>query len=124
MIYLNQTDNKVSIHEIEEKIPHPSYNLSLRIHDIALVKLKTNIIFNEYVYPICLPAKLYAKYKAITTGFGKTDRRKGQSHRLLKVVLEKFSNEECQMELGISINNDSMMCYGHHTERKDSCGVS
>ena len=41
------------------------------MHDIALVKLKTNITFNDYVQPIRLP-KHYSKYSGnyVATGWG------------------------------------------------------
>ena len=57
------------------------------------------------------------------TGFGDTGRGV-LSGKLLKVVLEKFSQPECNDMNNGTFNEATMLCYGHRTERKDSCTVS
>lgn len=60
---------------IDSFISHPNYKSSEKYFDIALIKLKSFIRFDEYVRPacVCLPSGLENPWrKAIAIGFGKT----------------------------------------------------
>ncbi|XP_055525728.1 CLIP domain-containing serine protease B9-like isoform X2 [Wyeomyia smithii] len=61
---------------IEEKLPHPEYNETTKLNDIALLRLNRDIRYSDFVQPICLP---HAEFKqsaagdiAFVTGFGRT----------------------------------------------------
>lgn len=41
--------------EVEGWIVHEDYNVSIRYNDIALIRLKTVVKFDQIVKPICLP---------------------------------------------------------------------
>lgn len=45
--------------EIETKIPHPDYDPfgNNQHNDIALLRLRQNVNFNEFIKPICLPSE-------------------------------------------------------------------
>lgn len=118
-----QNDSKTYTKNVKEIFQHPEYDSKKVYNDIGLVKLDTVIPLSERILPICLPHKAFTPERAVASGFGKTGPTESASTELLKVTLERFSLEECQKPFGksITITNDSMLCYGHHTEHKDSC---
>lgn len=60
--------------KIVARIVHPSYNVSSRYHDIALLKLSADVPLTPSIRPTCLFTLRNAprKDKVIITGFGKT----------------------------------------------------
>ncbi|XP_015178493.1 PREDICTED: serine protease snake-like isoform X2 [Polistes dominula] len=62
-------------YKIIDKIPNPQYKPPSLYHDIALLKLETNVEFNEYVRPACLQTTLpdSPENKATATGWGYVD---------------------------------------------------
>lgn len=122
----SQDDGKVLNFGVDQIYKHPNYIQNKLNEDIGLIKLDRSVNFNERVRPICLPQTASMPPKAIATGFGRTGFRLSPSDRLLKVVLESFTQEECQTTYGrkVNITEDTMMCYGHHTDKKDACNVS
>jgi len=125
IISLSQSNDQ-KVYKVIQKIVHPDYDRTTTSNDIALLKLNRNVDFNENVHPICLPTKQLDEPKAIVTGFGKTGSFDLKiSDNLLKVTLEKFNNSECQdFYSDRSIDEKTMLCFGHHEEMKDSCQVS
>jgi hypothetical protein len=121
-------DNRgVFIYNIKEKVAHPNYNADTSNEDIALLKLDGTVPINEHILPICLPTQQHEDFKAIVTGFGRTKTAGPQSKFLMKVTLEKFTHDECKQAFpedgNIQVDKDTMLCYGHHKERKDACRV-
>ncbi|GFV87301.1 peptidase S1 domain-containing protein [Trichonephila clavipes] len=57
---------------IARLIPHPDYQHSCKLHDIALIKLKKKFKCDFYTLPVCIPQKNYTmeKSRLITTGWG------------------------------------------------------
>jgi secreted trypsin-like serine protease len=51
---------------------HPQYKSNEKYNDIALVKLKTTIRFDEHVRPACIATEVKSRSKMIAIGFGKT----------------------------------------------------
>lgn len=41
---------------VEERIPHPSYSERTRKNDIGLVRMDGEVIYTDYIKPICLPS--------------------------------------------------------------------
>ncbi|XP_070509267.1 trypsin-1-like [Chironomus tepperi] len=103
------------------KYDHYIANRTTVMGDIALLKLAEEVTLNEFILPICLPTKQHEDERGIVTGFGKT--QNGEiANNLMKVTLERFSHSRCQ-ELWNNkiIDSNANLCYGHHTEMKDSC---
>jgi len=112
--------------DVEETFKYDDYtrNSTILIGDLALLKLAEEVPLSEYILPICLPTKQLESEKGIVTGFGITEDGI-LAQNLLKVTLERFSHSECQeLWRNKTIDRDAMVCYGHHTEEKDSCRVS
>lgn len=120
-------DDKTFTFGVEEYLRHPDYLRGSFDNDIGLLKLDGMVPIDEHILPICMPTKQHDDFRAIATGFGKTQNQQ-QSDVLMKVTLEKFDHSECQSSWGedssVRINAQTMLCYGDHSEKKDSCRVS
>lgn len=68
--YLNATD--AVVYQAEKLIIHAGYNEKLYIHDIGLIQVWDDIIFNENIQPISLPTvdKNFDGYPLLATGWG------------------------------------------------------
>ncbi|XP_052889014.1 prostasin-like [Anopheles moucheti] len=51
---LRVASNRAQEHEAFQLIVHPQYNVNSIQHDIALIKLATDITYTDYIQPICL----------------------------------------------------------------------
>ncbi|KAF2903038.1 hypothetical protein ILUMI_03135 [Ignelater luminosus] len=112
---------------IEKKIPHKDYDDETHVHDIALLRLKKEVNYTNYVTPICLPLtselknQKYEGTTLTTAGWGVTE--KGYTSGVkLKVDLSVVPNSNCteiykKYDLPIE---DSHICAGGE-EGKDSC---
>lgn len=117
-----QNNSRAQTLNVKEIFQHPQYDPKKLNNDIGLLKLDALVPLSEYILPICLPQKLHTSERAVASGFGKTGYGESASRDLLKVTLEKFTRDGCQKAFGtITITNDTMICYGHRTEAKDSC---
>lgn len=121
---INRMQSNSVIMNVKEIFQHEDYDERKMNNDIGLLKLQNSVSMSEKIRPICLLQKFNLPDKAVATGFGSTGYREASTTELMKVTLEKFTQEQCQRPFGarITITNDSMICYGHHTEEKDSCG--
>lgn len=119
--------------EIAEKIPHPRFKSSARYYDIALVRMSIRITFNQFMRPACLPETYNTVvHNAIASGWGRTDYSGSTSQVLMKVVLELFTEDECNAtyldasrttQLRFGILTEQQFCAGSHTEKTDTCQV-
>lgn len=115
-------------YEIEQVITHPGYNKQFQ-NDIAVLKLKGNVRFNDRISPICLPydsqlirTKSLTGNKAIITGWGATSYGGSSSPTLLqanlKIVNQNFCKNAFQRYLEIT---DEHLCAASEDFDKDSC---
>lgn len=131
-------DAKPQTIAIRERIRHPNYKRPSEYHDIAILRLEKDAIYDEYVRPACLPVdwpdvgyddKGLKNNKAVATGWGLVDWADDNgSDNLLKVTLRLVSHASCNasffdggtsLELASGINNDWQMCAGE--VGKDTC---
>nr|XP_034193956.1 serine protease snake-like [Osmia lignaria] len=117
--------------QITERIRHPSYKKPSEYHDIALLKLETNVQFNEWVRPSCLPYSLPdtgTDNKATATGWGRVDWAEDTSSDLLKVTINLVPTSKCNStfmrgqrdaKLKYGIVDDWQICAGE--PGKDTC---
>ncbi|XP_011863923.1 PREDICTED: serine protease persephone-like [Vollenhovia emeryi] len=122
---------------IKEGIRHPNYIPLERDHDIGILRLETDAIYNAFVRPVCLPFNwpdVSPDDTAIATGWGQLDWQKGEDPDyvyLWTVKLNLVSHEACNA----SFFNDSSflrtpsgivdgwhICAGQ--ERDDICPLS
>lgn len=82
---------------------HPKYQDNLKykgplINDIALAELETEVSFNDYMKPVCLPKsniKFGPNKMCIVTGFGRTSGGSRQSTTLRKANVTIVDYKTC-----------------------------
>ncbi|XP_023234477.1 uncharacterized protein LOC111634033 [Centruroides sculpturatus] len=122
--------NEGSDHYLDKVILHPGYKVGQYYDDIALLKLKEPIIFQETVLPACLPFenKDYLNEKATVLGWGDTSYAGRPSEILQEVTINVVSNKNCNasysklrqssLRRGITEN---FICAGVNQGGKDAC---
>nr|XP_033813658.1 coagulation factor IX-like [Geotrypetes seraphini] len=119
----DQDEQKI---EVLQFLKHPYYNLDNYDNDIALIYLKSDVIFNEFAIPICLPnpnlGRLLSQEGEIgmVSGWGDTRFQGPSSRFLLKVKLPMVNQEAC-LKSTEKIITDNMFCAGYKTEAHDAC---
>ncbi|XP_049277126.1 CLIP domain-containing serine protease B15-like [Anopheles funestus] len=114
---------------VESIVPHPEYNMhnNARPNDICILRLATDVTFNEYILPLCLPFDLdiqnlpVADEMFTVTGWGETEDRR-PSDVQLHVDLPGLDNSECNSVYAIAnvTLTDSQLCIGG-LNGSDSC---
>ncbi|XP_077290819.1 uncharacterized protein LOC143914466 [Arctopsyche grandis] len=125
------TDKHTSefLFNVIERVTHPDFKRNSFYNDIGLLKLDKKIKYSETVRPACLHVgNQVDDLKVIATGWESTNNRAHtNSNNILKVILEKFTFEECSQLNPPSkraldgIRNATQICYGSRTEVKDFC---
>lgn len=72
MIYIKDVGSNAQLIHIENFKKHPQYNPDEKYFDIAIIKLKSNVKFTEFVRPACIATQPPKWEKGIAIGFGKT----------------------------------------------------
>ncbi|KAJ3647417.1 hypothetical protein Zmor_019296 [Zophobas morio] len=114
---------------VAERIAHENYdpNDINQYHDIALLRLKREAKFSDYIKPICLPTtseeltKTYIGQKLFVAGWGKTENR-SESNIKLKVQVPVKQAEECRSTYKVANVRlgGGQLCAGGEKGR-DSC---
>ncbi|XP_040423583.1 vitamin K-dependent protein C isoform X1 [Cygnus olor] len=111
---------------VERSWTHPHYDSNNYNSDIALLYLSSDVVFNEYVLPICLPnpnlAALLSEEGTVgmVSGWGATHDRGSTLRFLMKVRLPIVNMDTCQQVMD-RIITDNMFCAGYATEAADAC---
>ncbi|XP_068140384.1 serine protease snake-like [Drosophila tropicalis] len=120
----NTTDGVII--EVETRIEHPEHNASLKINDIALLKLKTKVaVFNKSIMPACLADSSGSDIPSFTaTGWGPADETGTLPTALLKIELYQLDSTKCDRPHE-PINNTAHICAGklNETEVGDVCSA-
>lgn len=93
---LSEQEPQEQEREVDRAIIHPSYKWWLT-SDIALLKLKSPLDFNDKLRPVCLPEvgeELAEGTNVTVTGWGR-DHRPGQKDVLQQIVLPVSSQRKC-----------------------------
>ena len=106
-------------------MPHPNYR-NQKVHfDMALVELNRPAILNKYVAPACLALTNGNEFEQFTAiGLGSTSNAGKPSSHLLKVQLQRFSNDKCSEVTKNSsekYNNQTQICAGSNVDNADTC---
>merc|ERR1712002_852910 len=104
---------------VEKVFMHKNYNDLTTVNDITLLKLKSDLDFNKYVQPACLPQlanedRDYASgNEAIISGWGSLGGRKGYPDKLQWATVPLISDATCKKR-GVYHNmiSKSMVCAG------------
>ena len=85
-------------YEVESFIEHPDYSPITKYNDIALIKLRRNVLMSKNVRPACLHQINYTNLTnqtVIAIGFGRTGFAEDYSEVLLKVNLTVIHPNLC-----------------------------
>ncbi|KFP46274.1 Coagulation factor X, partial [Cathartes aura] len=112
--------------DVERSWTHPHYDSNDYNSDIALLYLSSEVVFNEYAIPICLPSPNLATLLSeegrigMVSGWGATHNRGSTLRFLMKVRLPIVNMETCQRSTDRLVT-DNMFCAGYNTEAADAC---
>ncbi|XP_036973990.1 transmembrane protease serine 13a [Acanthopagrus latus] len=113
-------------YSVEKIILNEDYNNKTNDQDIALLKLTSQVTFNDKVQPACLPTsgqQFVQGTKCWTSGFGTTVAGSGTVSRdLMEVTVDIIGRETCNSRAvyGGSVTRN-MICAGDLNGGKDSC---
>ncbi|XP_054158936.1 transmembrane protease serine 9-like [Oppia nitens] len=115
-------------YEVDAIVSHNEFSVSTKVNDIAILRLKSPVVFGMAVRPICLPDPTttgdvsYANETAVLAGWGKTSETGPDSRVLLEVDVRVWNNTDCNESLGdVSRITDTMVCAGIKDGGKDTC---
>jgi len=94
-------------------------------NDIALIKLKREIIFNDDVRPVCLPEsdRSYNGHNTTVVGWGKLSEGGNPADVLMEVIVPIITQRKCrkQTRYRASEITENMMCAGYDAGVLDAC---
>lgn len=109
---------------------HPNYTRRSHYHDVALLQLDKEAIYNDYVQPACLHVSDSTREILSVLGWGQTDYFGDSSSHLLEAPVFIINNKKCraiypsasETKLKDGIVDSLQICAGH-PEGKDTCPV-
>lgn len=104
------------IHKVKYIIKNKDYDESTLDNDIAMLKLRTPIMFNKHASPICLPSQdARAGTRCFVTGWGSIRAGLPMHHTLQQAVMPIVDQRACKQKHAASFLFpvlDSMLCAG------------
>ncbi|XP_050033992.2 uncharacterized protein [Dermacentor andersoni] len=121
----NMQEPSVNVKDVEvSRIrAHPSFQKDTFMNDIAVLRLKRTVTFNEYIRPVCLPERTDQNYFAktgIVTGWGTQTFGGPYSDVLREVKLVVWNNTECNGRFAQPIT-EVFLCAGPKRREGDAC---
>lgn len=132
---LFNADGRAADHDVERIIIHGNYTqitgmknpVSINNSDIALLRLKQDIKWSEYAWPVCLGVRESdSGSDAVVVGWGKkSEKSEVYSETLQKVKLTIVENEVCTRWYRLAGKemtiNDRIICAGFRSGGRDAC---
>lgn len=112
--------------QVEEIIMHPEYVSMTADSDIALLRLRSPIVYSAYAVPVCLPLRdmaereLWAVSMHVVSGWGKRSENGPTSRLLRRLMVPRIRTQECMEISNVSLTNN-MFCAGYIEGKQDSC---
>jgi len=120
------TEGSEKNYDVVKVLRNPNYSPRTLNNDIALLKLRTPVVFNKYVKPICLPkGNVPVGTECYITGWGKIVHPGRMFEKLQQAVLPVVSNRQCEEKnrkrIPIPVT-DAMICGGDGgSTRRSGC---
>ncbi|XP_065295367.1 trypsin-1-like isoform X2 [Dermacentor albipictus] len=126
-IYYNTTEMSKGPNVIVDKIIiHPEFTWDTLANDIALLKLRYALEFDQYVVPVCLPRQQLSltNREAVVSGWGRVSEHGDPSEHLLYINRLILPYDMCKSgfitaEQAEAFNDSMILCTS--AEGKDSC---
>lgn len=110
---------KIKVMDIIHSMNYASHK-GIPVNDIALILLEKDLVFNDYIQPVCLPSKVYtAQDYCYLSGWGRDENLVGQSH-LKETKVYAISNEVCKKYYD-NVTDNSFICFRHNKPNMPSC---
>ncbi|XP_051558038.1 coagulation factor VII isoform X1 [Myxocyprinus asiaticus] len=112
--------------QVDQMIMHPRYVSKTAENDIALLRLRSPIIYSSYAVPVCLPQRdmainvLWTISKHTVSGWGKRSEDGPTSRLLRRLIVPRIRTQECIEKSKVSITSN-MFCAGYIEGKQDSC---
>lgn len=112
-------------HPVEKVIVHPSYETKTKNFDVALMKLRVPLAFNDKVRPVCLPnpgLQLAPRQSCWISGWGATSEKGQTSEELNAAHVRLIEPWRCnQRAVYNGLVSPAMICAGFLEGGTDSC---
>lgn len=100
---------------VKKIIVHPGFKITTLQNDVALLKLSKPLVFDEFVKPVCLPAKnmWLANHAVLAAGWGHVDEAHGKAVRLQYIKTKVLPYRHCPHRFNNSrhtFNRSEMIC--------------
>ncbi|KAK8756989.1 hypothetical protein V5799_000309 [Amblyomma americanum] len=109
--------------EVSRIRQHPDFQKDTFMNDIAVLRLKRPVTFNEYIRPVCLPERPEETYfgkTAVATGWGTQKFGGPYSEILREVKLIVWNNTDCNQRFAQPIT-EVFLCAGAKKREGDAC---
>ncbi|XP_071351872.1 transmembrane protease serine 13a [Trachinotus anak] len=119
-------DNLPEPYLVKKIFLNENYDSRTNDQDVALLRLKSPVVINEKIQPVCLPTsgqQFLPGYTCWTTGFGTTEAGSGTASKdLMEVSVKLIDTQVCNSPpvYGGAVTNN-MICAGDLDGGKDSC---
>lgn len=135
-VYLGKYHQSLSENDAGEKMVrirkifvHERYNDKPNNNDIALIMLKEQVHYNDYIRPVCLPdvkSSIITGQTALVTGWGETKNRFNRNNVIQKVDVRIISSKQCNRWMSAITSEpdtitNNMVCAGYKVGGKDAC---
>ncbi|XP_070317144.1 serine protease 38 isoform X2 [Odocoileus virginianus] len=124
LVDLQVAGNHTQWFEVNRVIIHPTYELYHPIGgDVALVQLKTRIVFSDAVLPICIapPDLTLSNLSCWATGWGSISQQGDTSNTLQEAQLPLVPLHLCRQLYGQTSIQPDMLCAGSFRDMKTAC---
>lgn len=133
---LIRPDHNTRDYKVERIVIHDNYSknsgfktpANINNADIALLKITSDIHWNDYAWPVCFPPPdtTFAGHDAVVVGWGKrTEKSEVYSDKLQKVKLSIIDNKICQQWFRLAGRDmqihERIICAGYRHGGKDAC---
>ncbi|XP_048485826.1 serine protease snake [Plutella xylostella] len=133
MLRKSETLDLARVYRVSRILKHPEYNPPKKYNDLALLETEKPMALDQYTVPACLDVAGAGVVleRALASGWGLTEHNGAESDLLQKVILTKFTDEECERFYRPGPNTDrhfklgyqpaTQLCYGDKETAKDTC---
>lgn len=120
--FSSKNDTRSRDFRVLEIRQHIDFDATTYDNDISVLKLQQAVLFNSYIWPVCMPPtdETYEGYMAIVTGWGTQYFGGPSSDVLMEVSLPIWTKDNCKAAF-IERISDEVLCAGAPEGGRDSC---
>jgi len=119
----SKKDSTEKEYAVSKVVNHPQYNTNSLKNDISLLKTTKEIVYTDYIIPVCLPAPTQVAnigQGCIISGWGDTKNVNEADNILRNAKIPIISNKQCNSWLNDQVY-DTNICAGYEAGGVDAC---